>query len=375
MTMKITGHRVPAPAFRRWIILVAILATICLPLAPQTARADRHIPDNPPPGPFFPTDKPITNFPSSGSLLLDGFEVYLPLVLNGADTGSGSGGWVNTQNRAESRAYYLNNYASQTNIPTGWSGNFASCSPGNTSAEFRAAVLKRVNYFRQMAGIPPVTFSQESNRLAQAAAFLMSVNDNLSHTPPPSWECYTQDAASGAGSSNLAWGVNGWEAISGYMEDWAGGNINDALGHRRWILYPRTRVMGTGDIPAGNGHPATNALRIMGDLTWDERPDTRDNFVAWPPPGYVPRPVVFAAWSISYPGADFSSASVTMTSSGSPIALDLLPIYNGYGENTLAWAPTLLPGNGDISYQVSVQGVLDNGAPRNFTYTVILFTP
>ena len=38
------------------------------------------------------------------------------------------------------------------------------------------------------------------------------------------------------------------------------GSYNYFVGHRRWILYPQTKEMGTGDIPYANGYPGANAL-------------------------------------------------------------------------------------------------------------------
>ena len=80
----------------------------------------------------------------------------------------------------------------------------------------------------------------------------------------------------------------------------------------------------------------------------DERKDaaahrhTRLTFVAWPPPGYVPYQVTWARWSFGYPDADFTSATVTMTSNGVPISVALEVFEEGYGENTLIWVPANL---------------------------------
>jgi hypothetical protein len=134
-------------------------------------------------------------------------------------------------------------------------------------------------------------------------------------------------------------------------------------------------VMGTGDMPYGSGYPDTNALRVFDSHMWDTRPPTRDNFVAWPPPGYVPRPVVFPRWSFSYPGANFSAASVLVTSGGASVPVTKLPIANGYGENTLAWEMSGLSGTSDKSYQVNILNAAIGGQARSFAYTVVLFTP
>ena len=143
---------------------------------------------------------------------------------------------------------------------------------------------------------------------------MMSANNQLSHSPSPTWQCYTPEGAAAAGKSDLFLGVYGWDAISGYVRD--PGDFNGAVGHRRWILYPQTQTMGTGDLPPTGGS-SSNALWVIDGHVWDPRPATRDMFVAWPPPGYVPYQVVFPRWSFSYPNADFSQASVTMTLDGS----------------------------------------------------------
>jgi hypothetical protein len=59
-----------------------------------------------------------------------------------------------------------------------------------------------------------------------------------------------------------------------------------------------------------------------------------------PPPGYVPYQTAYARWSFSYPGADFSAASVSMSSAGANLPVRLEPVVSGYGENTLVWIPS-----------------------------------
>ncbi len=51
--------------------------------------------------------------------------------------------------------------------------------------------------------------------------------------------------------------------------------------------------MGTGDVPETASYPAINVLWVQDeDHIFDPRPKTFNEFVAWPPPGYVPAPVV-----------------------------------------------------------------------------------
>ena len=171
--------------------------------------------------------------------------------------------------------------------------------PGTTSSAFRDAVALRVNYYRAMAGVPAViVFSDEFNRKSQQAALMMSANNQFNHAPPVTWKFYTAEGAEAAGKSNLTLGSTGPLAISSLMSD---GNANNtAVGHRRWILYPQTQIMGTGNIPATGGFKATAALWIFDSNFARARPDTRDGFVAWPPPGFVPYQVVFPRWSFTF---------------------------------------------------------------------------
>jgi hypothetical protein len=297
----------------------------------------------------------------------DTSHVYLPWLYRAVP--------VNPTGRQEAADLYLQQYLSSAGTPVGWTGNLSGCNPGTTGLAFRDAVLRRINYFRTMAGVPTVTLNDEYNRKAQAAALMMSANRDLSHSPPSGWQCYSSDGAQAAGSSNLCLGCMGWDAISAYMLE--GG----AVGHRRWVLHPQTQQMGSGDIPYVQGYASANALWVF-DHLWEPGPATRYEFVAWPPPGYVPYPVVNDHWSFSYPQADFAGATVTMTTGGAGVSVTLEPVFVGYGENTLVWVPQGVTSGGawpkpavDTAYTVQVHNVIIGGQSREFSYTVIVFDP
>ncbi len=298
---------------------------------------------------------------------------YLPLV----QRREGIFPWIDPSDRQSSLDYFNQVYRASEGVPIDWTGSHANCNAGETSPAFKDAVQLRINYFRSMAGMPAtIQLSEEYSRKAQQASLMMSVNGQLNHNPPPSWLCYTAEGAEAAGSSNLFLGVYGPSAITGYMEDPGSGNY--FVGHRRWILYPQTLHMGTGDIPNAGGYWPSNALWVFDDNMWNPRPQTRQEYIAWPPRGYVPYQVVFPRWSFAYADADFSGAAVTMSSGGQNIPVAVQPLANGYGENTLVWVPELTfgaPPPADTAYVVTVSGVRINGVPKDFTYQVILFDP
>jgi len=149
---------------------------------------------------------------------------------------------------------------------------------------------------------------------------------------------------------------------------------NEFVGHRRWLNYSRAQVMGTGDVPSQGSYNSSNALWVIGGFKGAPTP----KFVAWPNRGYAPHNLVPARWSLSYPGADFSGATVTMTRGMTYIPTVI--ISNAavvYGDNTLVWTPSGLPAavTADTSYNVTVSGISGPGVPASYSYTVTLFDP
>ena len=293
-----------------------------------------------------------------------------------------TGGWtIATTNRQLVRGFYNSVYSASLDTPIGWTGDQGTCLMGTTTADFKNSVLARVNYFRAMAGVPAViTFNSTYNAKAQQAALMMSANNVLSHYPSTTWSCYTADGYQAAGSSNISLGANGWDAVAGQMQD--NGANNSIVGHRRWLLYPQTKTMGTGDVAAKTAYKPAHALWVFDGLIGTMRPATRDTYVAWPTNGFNPYQIVPIRWSFSYPNADFTNATVTMTQGTTTVPLTIDSRTNGYGENTIVWRPynwaasTNWPKpSADTSYFVKVNNVMVNGVATNFTYTVAVIDP
>src|SRR5205814_3438306 len=103
---------------------------------------------------------------------------------------TGFSNFLNTASRETTREFYNLVFGGSENVPMDWSGSFAGCVPGTNSTANLEAVMRRVNYFRAMAGIPSsITFSNEYSRKAQLAALIMGANNSLSHFPPMRWSC------------------------------------------------------------------------------------------------------------------------------------------------------------------------------------------
>ena len=295
---------------------------------------------------------------------------------------------VNTASREEVRSFYKAVYRSSDGVPMGSTAIVSSCVPGTNASAYQDGVLRRINWYRAMAGLPAgVTFNSTYCAKDQQAALMMSANNNLSHTPPNSWSCWTSDGTNGAANSNIALGSTGPDAITDYIDDAMSNNF--FVGHRRWLLYPQTQVMGTGNIPEQGANYSANATWVFDGNYGGPRPSTVQPFVSWPPPGYVPYQVVFPRWSFAYPNANFTnganSTTVTMQSNGVPIAVRLETYGNSAGESTLAWVPGGLDANDysvkfpfsgtDTIYTVTISNVFTNGFRSNFTYSVTIFDP
>lgn len=275
--------------------------------------------------------------------------------------------------RAAAELLYNTQYRDTHDNLLNWTGSVSGCQDGTTGDLFKEGVLNRINYFRAMAGVPDdIVLSPAANAQAQGAALLMAANQDLDHAPPDNWTCWTQARDDAAGNSNLAQGLFGAAAIDGYMQD--GGATNTAVGHRRWLLFPETQEMGTGDVQMPSWQSTTNALVVFDGHLTDPVLDLRDDYVAWPPPFFVPTPVVYPRWSLSLPGAEFTGATVTMTRGGNPVTVTKLTPQSGYGLPSLVWEPTTdLTTAGD--FHVSVTGITGVGVPSSIAYDVHTFVP
>lgn len=285
---------------------------------------------------------------------------------------------IDTSSRLAVVAAFYSGYNASEGFAVGWGGNTVNCVLGTNSLNHQEATLRRVNYFRAMAGLPGVV-ALDAGRSDKCirSAMMMSGQGSLSHNPPTTWSCYSADGAEAAGKSNLALGREGPGAVDLYMDDHGPGN--EPVGHRRWILYPPQVVMGTGSVPAQGGKSSANALWVL--ATFGARPSGPD-FIAWPSPGFFPYqllPRFSSRWSFSRPNASFGSATVAVTQNGTPLTVNIVSTAdNGFGDNTLVWTvagvPTTAPTT-DRPYLVTLNNVVINGNPQSFSYTVTVIDP
>lgn len=163
-----------------------------------------------------------------------------------------------------------------------WAPGADICDLGTLSEVAIEDTLRRINLFRTLAGLPPVTEDREQRARTQACAVLMNANDDLSHEPPKSWHCWSEEGAAGAASSNISLGRESpGDAIDGFMQDVG----VKSMGHRRWLLGFVLGKVGIGF--AGKG----TCIGVFDDTGQTDRAWT-----AYPPAGPTPIDMVIDPW-------------------------------------------------------------------------------
>ena len=323
---------------------------------------------------------------------------------------------VDTSKRGEVVSFYHAVYMASEGYQDriGWTGvynSLAAGAEGTVSAEFAGDVERRLNYFRAMSGVradvrvnsgatvniqpgdPWVPAAGTTKSAAAQRSALMIIrtfpgNGGLSHDPSPSADGWTSAAWNANHNGNLALGFFGPGALDAYFkEDVAGISAwNFDVGHRRWLLCQWCTDYATGDTPGSfiastnKVRPPTNAFYVI------PKPDELDFsippvFAAYPSAGYFPARFNTPFWSLSYPGADFSAAIVSVTDAATQAAVpvSIVSRQTGYGDHTIVWqvpadtaAKTV---SGDRSWNVRVSNIGGAGVPSQHVYQVTLIDP
>ncbi len=232
-----------------------------------------------------------------------------------------------------------------------WTGSVESCTVGDMSATTRETALRLLNLYRWMAGLPEVAMSEEYNQMDQACALMMQANDELDHSPPNTWDCYSEVGAQAAQNSCLD-AEGSVASISAYFVD--PGN-ETTLGHRRWMLSSYLGPVGFGS--TGDYSCLHTGMSGTADRDW----------TAWPPPGQFPiqattdqwdRTLNTTGWSIQSDTIRLADASVSITLDGNDQPVTVSDLASGYGSE---YAISLVPQGWEMAvgnrYHVELSGL------------------
>lgn len=269
----------------------------------------------------------------------------------GGSSADGSGGVDATTGADPSQEVCARWLADRADMSEGtWSGEVASCDPGDVAATGRTNALRVLNLYRWLADLPAIELDEGRNELGQACALMMHANGQLSHMPPMSWTCYSGDGAMAAGNSNIA-STAAVAAIDLYMVD--PGNP-ETLGHRRWILSNSIGPTGIGSTDA------FSCLWTLGGSGTANAPWT-----AYPSPGVYPigaASLSFTSldetgWSIQSDSIDLAPAQVEITADGTPQPVTVHVLQSGYGSNSaISMIPMGWQITAGVRYHVEVTG-------------------
>lgn len=275
---------------------------------------------------------------------------------------------------------YTENYLGSSVTDPIWTGTTAGCAAGDISAIARNKVIQRVNYFRRLVGLKDnVTLNSSQSQKCQEAALYMIANATLTHYPASTGSCYTAGALDAASHGNIAYS-KGYDAnkanhtvnaVTGYIEDPGSGNLQ--VGHRAWILYPELSALGSGSVWRASDKYATDCMMWGGNLNGSTVGGPA--FVAYPSATYFPSALVFPRWSFSIKGANFSTASVSMTDkNGAVVTVNVIHkgTTNGSPDARIAWEPSGINITADTEFNVTISGI-KAAAQTSYTYKVTVF--
>ena len=267
----------------------------------------------------------------------------------------------------------------------------ASCTSGIPSDSEKKKVLDRINYLRSIHKLSPVVYDEKDDEIAAECALVIAANEQLSHTPDSSWECWSQVAYDGCSSSNIhiemasydISSTNSADIVDGFMtEEYQAEPKN--LGHRRWLIDPwLTHVaFGRADYYDGRYFVIGSAIKLINDDDGsDNISDSDIKFVAYPFENY-PQELYNDNVMMSFTvikdkigryyngtGIDFASATIAIIDPDNKamkvknIAFDT----QGYGvPNNLRWYAEGIKPN--VKYNVTVSNIMINNNPEFYQY-------
>lgn len=271
---------------------------------------------------------------------------------------------VSNPEREKAVKDYQDNFLGSAVSNPGWTGDVNSCKAGSVPTDTHNKVAKRINYFRRMVGLNDnITLDPSKFEMLQKSSLIFLANRNLSHTPPNTWKCWTEDGKTGAGISNISYGNHSVNAVFSQMRDDGANNIH--VGHRRWILYSKATQF---------SHGSTSNSMSLGVLGFEKGNTKVPEYIAYPPKGYVPQKLIFNRWSFSIPKAIFKNAKVSMSGPNGNIPLTVVSRNKTrYADNTIVWEPQNITKNSekDVEYTITISDV-ENTPKTTYTYKVTI---
>jgi len=207
-------------------------------------------------------------------------------------------------------------------------------------------VLRRLNAYRIMAGLHPVTTRADLNHKAQACALLVAAH-GLDHRPPVDAPCHTEDGADAARASLLD-RLPALAALPDYILDPGAHNFR-TMSHRVWLL---ANVLG----PVGIG--STNQSSCLWVHNGEVGSQRDPEFTGWPGAGPFPYDAVMSdntGWTVQTSTHNLAYGVVQVSVDGVPKEVDYRQLEGGGGARwSMAFLPVGWRPEPDTTYHIEV---------------------
>ena len=269
--------------------------------------------------------------------------------------------------------------------------NKSNCFEGVLKQSEKDKVLLEVNKIRAIHKLKPVVYNSAYDNNTSKSALMTASNEELSHTPPTTWSCYTLDGYNGSSSSNLyiAWNMPGdyQESVKG-VYSWMNDENVEVCGHRRWLIDPFLKEISFGRCDFNSTKNTSMIVSGMSiwviDDNYQDLSDWTPDFVAYPYENYPTKYFYTddnSSWYLSFSAVsdksnfwsnnnvNYSNATIEMTDpNGGKVTISSQTSNNDfYGlGNALLWKTSTL--SKETIYAVKISNVQVNGQNKNYSY-------
>ena len=262
-----------------------------------------------------------------------------------------------------------------------------TCRPGRLTQAAKERALEAINQIRALHGLEPVQYSLRYDHQMQQASLIQSANRFVTHRPPPSAKCYTDEGAAGSRSnlsgrlSDPRQNVDPAGNMIRWTDDNGGPGVGNPAGHRRGILNPFLTYTSYGQVL---GYAAQKVFGFEAEPVITPR--IAVDYVAYPyetyPSNLVGR---YTPWSFSvvedknnlrgneHPYFDNATITVRRVSDGAGLIIrDRYSDTIGYGvPNVLSWQ--VEGWEHDTLYEVEISHVaMRSRATQSYSYPVLV---
>ena len=269
-----------------------------------------------------------------------------------------------------------------------------ACYEGVASTDQKLAALAEVNYVRELSGLPAVGYDHDSDLQTQQSALMTVANAELEHTPPESWQCWSQTGYDGSASSNLyisyAFGPDAETSPGGVVDAFLIDTGVPSLGHRRWVLDPFLSTVSYGSalgaplVPSDWAYVHGASLKVINGADADISGLDLEDYVAYPVGSY-PSDLIAKDWYHSFmalpstasryanANVDYGNVDVRVSAPGGTF----MTVHSVSGDNLGYGLPNhlqfIVDGLQDgVTYTVEVSDVVVDGDARTYQYQFTL---